>query len=137
MGRRNTRNQSGNDSDPDIIAMQAPQRIYELKKQRDERAKAIVIQAEKELASVRKQAIAYKEERRQKSALKRAQRLKKLMGLVEKRERAETRMLEIVADMHSHMQQVEEMMLAGYKGRQKEAQQSLNALSDKLHQAKE
>jgi hypothetical protein len=43
-------------------------------------------------------------------------------------------MLDIVADVHSTMQEVEEMMLAGYKGRHKDAKQCLNALGAKVHQ---
>lgn len=46
-------------------------------------------------------------------------------------------MLEIVADVHSTMQEVEEMMLAGYKGRYKEAKQSLNTLNAKVDWRKE
>lgn len=46
-------------------------------------------------------------------------------------------MLQVVADVHTSMQEVEEMMLAGYKGRHKEAKQALNALGAKVHQRKE
>ncbi|TWU74524.1 hypothetical protein ED733_005876 [Metarhizium rileyi] len=134
MPRRNTRNQSGDESDPSIIAVKAPQRICELKRERNERARAIVVEAEKALASVKKRAMAYQEERRRQSAKKLAQQLKAVIELVEKRKQIENRMLEIVADVHSSMQEVEEMMLAGYKGRHKEAKQSLNGLGAKVQQ---
>ncbi|KIE03206.1 T-complex protein 1, partial [Metarhizium majus ARSEF 297] len=137
MPRRNTRNQSGDDSDPSIIAMKAPQRIYQLKQERDERARAIMAEAEKALASVKKRAVTYQEEKRRKSATKLAQQLKKVIELVEKRKQIEDKMLQVVADVHASMQEVEEMMLAGYKGRHKEAKQTLNALGAKVHQRKE
>ncbi|OAA48708.1 T-complex protein 1 [Metarhizium rileyi] len=105
-----------------------------LKRERNERARAIVVEAEKALASVKKRAMAYQEERRRQSAKKLAQQLKAVIELVEKRKQIENRMLEIVADVHSSMQEVEEMMLAGYKGRHKEAKQSLNGLGAKVQQ---
>ncbi|QPH00614.1 hypothetical protein C2857_004387 [Epichloe festucae Fl1] len=156
MARRSTRNRSGDDSDPSVIAMEAPKRIYEagamarcitpdvkvelipstiqqLKKERDERAKAVLVQAEKALASVRQQAMAVGEENRRNWL---AQNLKRVMDLVEKRKLIEARMLDVVAGVHSQMQEVEEMILAGYRGRRDEAQLSLEALSGKLPRGK-
>ncbi|KID90102.1 T-complex protein 1 [Metarhizium guizhouense ARSEF 977] len=94
-------------------------------------------EAEKALASVKKRAVTYQEEKRRKSAAKLAQQLKTVIELVEKRKQIENKMLQVVADVHASMQEVEEMMLAGYKGRHKEAKQTLNALGAKVHQRKE
>jgi hypothetical protein len=58
------------------------------------------------------------------------------MDLVEKRKLIEARMLDVVAGVHSEMQEVEEMILAGYRGRRDEAQLSLEALSGKLPRGK-
>lgn len=69
--------------------------------------------------------------------MKLVQQLKKVIELVEKRKQIERKMLEIVADVHSTMQEVEEMMLAGYKGRHREAKQSLNSLNANVHPSKE
>ncbi|KHN99989.1 uncharacterized protein MAM_01913 [Metarhizium album ARSEF 1941] len=118
MPRRRNRNQSGDGSDPSIIAMKAPERIYQLKQERDERARAIVVEAEKALASL-------------------AQQLRTVIELVEKRKQIENRMLEVVADVHSSMREVEEMMLAGYKGRHKEAKQRLNVLSARVRERRD
>ncbi|KAG6034912.1 hypothetical protein E4U41_006318 [Claviceps citrina] len=129
MARRSARNRAeDDDSDPSLIAMEAPKRIYELKKERDERAKAIVVQAEEELASVRQQAMDLQDERRRERSGRRAQNLSRVRALVEQRKTIEVRMLDVVAEVHSALQEVEEMMLAGYDGRRGEARRSLGAL---------
>lgn len=46
-------------------------------------------------------------------------------------------MLGVVTSMHGTMQEVEEMMLAGYKGREKEARMSCQALSEEKETQKE
>ncbi|KAG6207694.1 hypothetical protein E4U34_007999 [Claviceps purpurea] len=63
------------------------------------------------------------------SSERRAQDLKRVRDLIEKRTEIETKMLEVVRDAHSAMQEVENMILAGYEGRRGEARQSLEALS--------
>ncbi|KAG5926889.1 hypothetical protein E4U42_002829 [Claviceps africana] len=121
--------QSEDDSDPSLTAMEAPKRIYELKKERDERAKAIVVEAEKELAAVRQQVVDFQEERRRECSAKRAQKLNRVRDLVEQRKAIELKMLEVVGGVHSAMQEVEEMIVAGFEGRSGEARESLEALS--------
>ncbi|OAA33155.1 hypothetical protein AAL_00620 [Moelleriella libera RCEF 2490] len=135
MARRTSQAHSTQGLDPSIVALQAPQRIFELKKERDERAKDIIRQAEEELTSVRKKAMAYKEEQNRQSALKKAERLGRLVDLVERRRQIEGQMLAIVTDLHAKMLEVEDMMLVGYNARQKEARQALEALSGKSQPA--
>ncbi|KAG6007173.1 hypothetical protein E4U21_006276 [Claviceps maximensis] len=136
MARRRTRNRSEDDLDPSLIAVEAPKRIYELKKERDERAKAIAVEAERELASVRQQAVDFREERNRECYGRRAQNLKRFKDLVEQRKAIELKMLEVVSDVHSVVQEVEEMILAGLEGRSNEARQSLEALSGMSYRGK-
>ncbi|KAG5979951.1 hypothetical protein E4U55_004552 [Claviceps digitariae] len=130
MARRRVQNRSEDESDPSLIAIEAPKRIFELKKERDERAKAIVVEAEKELASVRQQAMDFQKERRRERSGRRAQNLKSVRDLVDQRKAIELKMLEVVNGVHNAMQEVEEMMLAGFEGRSDEAKQSLEALGE-------
>lgn len=60
-----------------------------------------------------------------------------VIELVEKRKQIENKMLEIVKDVHSTMDEVEEMMLEGYKGRYRDAKASLKAFNARVHQGKE
>ncbi|KAG5964446.1 hypothetical protein E4U13_002329 [Claviceps humidiphila] len=136
MPRKSTRIPSEDESDPSLIALEAPKRIHELKKERDERAAAIVAEAEKELAALRQQAQDFQEERRREGSERRAQDLIRVRNLIEKRTEIETKMLEVVRDAHSAMQEVENMILAGYEGRRGEARQSLEALSGRPSHSK-
>ncbi|KAG5991861.1 hypothetical protein E4U52_003260 [Claviceps spartinae] len=136
MPRKSTRIPSEDESDTSLIALEAPKRIHELKKERDERAAAIVAEAEKELASLRQQAQDFQEERRREGSERRAQDLIRVRDLIEKRTEIEGKMLEVVRDVHSAMQEVENMILAGYEGRRGEARQSLEALSGRPSHSK-
>ncbi|KAG5938601.1 hypothetical protein E4U53_007972, partial [Claviceps sorghi] len=105
-----------------------------LKKERNERAKAIEIEAEKELASVRQQVVDFQQERRRECSARRAQKLSRVRDLVEQRKTIELKMLEVVTGVHSAMQEVEEMIVAGFEGRSGDARQSLEALRVMPHQ---
>ncbi|KAG6016631.1 hypothetical protein E4U54_000873 [Claviceps lovelessii] len=136
MARRRARNRSEDDSDPSLVAMEGPKRIYELKKERDERTRAVVVEAEKELASVRQDVVNFQEERRRECSGRRAQKLKRVRDLVEQRKAIELKMLEVVRGVHSVMQEVEAMILTGFEGRSAEARQSLDVLGGIPHRVK-
>ncbi|QUC18684.1 uncharacterized protein UV8b_02925 [Ustilaginoidea virens] len=133
MSRRNTRKRPEEVSDPTTIAIQAPQRILELKKERDERARAIVVQAEIALSSMTEQASAYQKQRHRQRASEKAERLRRVTDLIDRRRQIEIKMVEVVTRIQDTVHEVESLMLTGCKGREKEAQQALKALTDKHH----
>ncbi|KAF4987303.1 hypothetical protein FDECE_15489 [Fusarium decemcellulare] len=108
------------DNDPSFIAMQAQQRLFELKKDRDERVNAVLKESTDAMEDLRSRVAAYQEERREKEADAYAGSVMKLVETAERRREIEQRMEALVSKVNSSTRQVEEMMKTGFRGREDE-----------------
>ncbi|RMJ19069.1 hypothetical protein CDV36_001302 [Fusarium kuroshium] len=114
-------NYSSNDeNDPSFIAMQAQQRLFQLKRDRDERLGALVEDSTTAMEELRSRVVAYQKERRSKQADVCAASVMKIVEAVERRKEIEQRMEALVSNVNSKAQEVEDMMKAGFRGREKD-----------------
>lgn len=56
-----------------------------------------------------------------------------MLELVEKRQRIETKMMNVVSDMRLALEEVENMMLAGYEGRHEDVNDKLKQVANKAN----
>ncbi|EEU47855.1 uncharacterized protein NECHADRAFT_74846 [Fusarium vanettenii 77-13-4] len=125
-------NYSSNDeNDPSFIAMQAQQRLFQLKRDRDERLGALVEDSATAMEELRSRVVAYQKERRSKQTRligKRADvcaaSVMKIVEAVERRKEIEQRMETLVSKVNNTTREVEDMMKAGFRGREKDMKQA-------------
>ncbi|KAM0427494.1 hypothetical protein ACHAPT_007454 [Fusarium lateritium] len=115
---------SNEDHDPSLIAMQAQQRLLQLKRDRDERLTAVVQDSTAAMDELRSRVVAYQEERRTKQAGACAGSVMKIVEAVERRKEIEQRMEALVSKVSSTTREVEEMMKEGFRGREKDMRQA-------------
>ncbi|KAJ3470771.1 hypothetical protein MRS44_000870 [Fusarium solani] len=123
-------NYSSNDeNDPSFIAMQAQQRLFQLKRDRDERLGALVEDSATAMEELHNRIVAYQKERRSKQLTGRradacAASVMKIVEAVERRMEIEQRMETLVSKVNSTTREVEDMMKAGFRGREKDIKQA-------------
>ncbi|RSL66775.1 hypothetical protein CEP54_003606 [Fusarium duplospermum] len=118
-------NYSSNDeNDPSFIAMQAQQRLFQLKRDRDERLGALVEDSTTAMEELRSRVVAYQKERRSKQADVCAASVMKIVEAVERRKEIEQQMEALVSKVNSKTKEVEDMMKAGFRGREKDMKQA-------------
>ncbi|KAF4983774.1 hypothetical protein FZEAL_897 [Fusarium zealandicum] len=115
---------SNDDSDPSFIAMQAQQRLFQLKKERDERMNAVVQESAAAMEDLRTRIVTYQQERRTKEADAYAASVMKLTQATERRRDIEERMEAVVSKVNSTTREVEEMMKTGFRGRETDMKQA-------------
>ncbi|KAF5025031.1 hypothetical protein F66182_2899 [Fusarium sp. NRRL 66182] len=133
---------SNDDADPSFLAMQAQQRLFQLKKQRDERMNMIVKESAASMEKLRARIVAYQDERRTKEyishvvisnahleltssrAVAFSASVTRIIEAVEHRRDIEQQMETLVSQVSSTTREVEEMMKTGLRGREKDAKQA-------------
>ncbi|VUC27073.1 unnamed protein product [Clonostachys rosea] len=115
---------SGDESDAERVAYQAQKKIYELRKERDKRMAAVIIDAENALKEVKTRAVAVHAAQLQGKAKFKSQCVNNICRSLERRQAIEAQMVELIADTHTKMKEVEDVIMAGYEGREKEASET-------------
>ncbi|KAM5355886.1 hypothetical protein ACJ41O_002532 [Fusarium nematophilum] len=110
---------SNQDIDPGLIAMQAQQRVIQLKKDRDDLLDDVVSDSAAAMDDLRKRVVSYQHKRRTKETNAHAISVLKIAQSVERRRDIEECMVAIVSKVNSRAQQVEEMMKIGFRAREK------------------
>ncbi|KAJ4314090.1 hypothetical protein N0V84_009082 [Fusarium piperis] len=118
-------NYSRNDeNDTSFIFMQAQQRTFQLATDRDERLGALVEDSATAMEELRSRVVAYQKERRSKQADACAASVMKIVEAVERRNEIEQRMEALVSKVNSTTREIEDMMKAGFNGREKDMKQT-------------
>ncbi|KAM0564277.1 hypothetical protein ACHAPJ_000487 [Fusarium lateritium] len=115
---------SNEDDDPSLLAMQAQQRLFQLKKERDERMNAVVKESAAAMDKLRARVVKYQEERRTKKTDALAASVTQIIEAVERRRDIEQQMETLVFQVNSTTQEIEEMMKTGFLGREKDVKQA-------------
>ncbi|KAH6898615.1 hypothetical protein B0T10DRAFT_555918 [Thelonectria olida] len=114
----NSASSGSEDADPSVVAIECQKRIAKLKSDRVNRMNAVVQECNGALSDVRSRVIANQEERRNKESQVYAASVKKLLDAIERRKEMEAKMEDLVKKLHSTTQELEEMMLKAYGGRE-------------------
>ncbi|KAH8124829.1 hypothetical protein ACSS6W_001400 [Trichoderma asperelloides] len=125
MPRRNTRSRSSESSDPGDAALEAQTRILRLKKDRDENIKAAAADFDTALAELRAKVIAWQEDLQRQREERRQYCSTEITRLTDRRGDIEAQMVEIVTNAQRMVGDLEDMMLAGYEGRENDAATAL------------
>ncbi|KAK3181311.1 hypothetical protein K4F52_007325 [Lecanicillium sp. MT-2017a] len=117
---RESDHSSEDESDHMLAAVEAQQRIIELKRNRDKRTSEVTAKANAALddivARVKKRVHEFEQEKN----IQRGKKLEAIQQLAQQQRALEVQMTTIVEDMHASIVEVEEMMKAGYKGREQD-----------------
>ncbi|KAI9171454.1 T-complex protein 1 subunit delta [Paramyrothecium foliicola] len=97
-----------------------------LREKRDEQAARVVADFDEAMQDLRNRIAAHQERRRRQNCKKLAEYVMKLINLAKKRMNIEAMMVEVITQMHSTMTGYEEVILAGYRGREEEVKASLS-----------
>ncbi|KFH47278.1 hypothetical protein ACRE_019270 [Hapsidospora chrysogenum ATCC 11550] len=106
--------------------MEAQRITQRLKKQKEDRLKAVVADSRKAVEDLRFRVEKHYEQQRQQSTAARAKHITTLVENMEKRSKIEAEMMEILGGMSARMKEVEDMILAGYDGRLEEVMSVLD-----------
>ncbi|KAL7902128.1 hypothetical protein HDV64DRAFT_286986 [Trichoderma sp. TUCIM 5745] len=128
MPRKNARSRSSDSSDPGGAALEAQARFLRLKKDRDESIKAVTADFDAALAELRAKVIAWQEDLQRQRKERRQYCQAELTRLIDRRESIEVQMVGIVTNAQRMVGELEDMMLAGYEGREKEAEKAVEKL---------
>ncbi|KAK1244935.1 hypothetical protein MKX08_004564 [Trichoderma sp. CBMAI-0020] len=120
---------------PDLgdAALEAQARFLSLKKDRDENIKAVAADFDAALAELRTKVIAWQEDLQRQRKDRRQYCRAELIRLVDRRENIEVQMVGIVANAQRMVGELEDMMLAGYEGREEEAVKALEKVMTLHH----
>ncbi|KAF4948708.1 hypothetical protein FSARC_13673 [Fusarium sarcochroum] len=115
---------SNEDDDPSFLAMQAQQRLFQLKKERDERMNAVVKGSAAAMDKLRGRVVRYQKEQRTKETDVLVASISQIVEAVERRRDIEQQMKTLVTQVSSTTQEIEEMMKAGFQGREEDVKQA-------------
>ncbi|CAG9971507.1 unnamed protein product [Clonostachys byssicola] len=112
---------SGGESDTEWVAFQTQVKIQKLRKERDQQMAAVITDAENALKGVKARAVAVHAEQLRGKLKFKSQCVNNIAQSLERRQAIEAQMVELVADTHAKMREVEDVIMAGYEGREREA----------------
>ncbi|KAJ4271912.1 hypothetical protein NW762_000621 [Fusarium torreyae] len=115
---------SNEDDDPSFLAIQAQHRLFELKKERDERMNTVVKESAAAMDKLRARVVKYQEERCTKETDALAASVTQIIEAVERRRGIERQMETLVSQVNSTTHEIEEMMKTGFQGREKDVKRA-------------
>ncbi|CAH0049561.1 unnamed protein product [Clonostachys solani] len=112
---------SGGESDTEWVAFQAQVKIQKLRKERDQQMAAVITDAENALKEIKARAAAVHAKQLQEKVKFKSQCVNNICQSLERRQAIEAQMVELIADTHAKVREVEDVIMAGYEGRELEA----------------
>ncbi|KAI9904800.1 hypothetical protein N3K66_001329 [Trichothecium roseum] len=124
MPRRKASSPSeGESTDPETGRKQCEKRIAELKKARDEKTQAVVDETQTLLNDVRSRVQLHREDLRRQGSRSRLNHLAALEKGMGRRGEIKAEMTKLMADLADGMDALEELMVAGFHGRERDMQE--------------
>ncbi|CAH0026593.1 unnamed protein product [Clonostachys rhizophaga] len=112
---------SGGESDTEWVAFQTQVKIQKLRKERDQQMAAVIIDAENALKEIKARAVAVHAEQLRAKLKFKSQCVNNICQSLERRQAIEAQMVGLVKDTHAKIKEVEDVIMAGYEGRELEA----------------